>query len=245
MGTACYSSIYPINLLATKMSQPNRQCVAAGRGEMRPGRCENCRLIPIVTFGGELSDGVGPDQKRHLELCTTYLLSRQVAGQILRVIASHFSLIEPVKRRCQSVRDLVRKFRRSSFEHGNNPGTIRVSFYIPMRISVPASPRKSLQFQIKVLCHVKTRQDHVRAPAWPTPHILCCDTRNRDLRFLLHFRQRARVSKTVIALTSSAAGDVANSIMAATNLTQKPTRYCFGVRGLRDRVFSDQKVKRG
>jgi hypothetical protein len=54
----------------------------------------------------------------------------------------------------QSVRNLVRNFRRFGFGRRNNPGTIRFPFYYLSRFFfAPASSRKFLKFQIKVFCH--------------------------------------------------------------------------------------------
>ena len=71
----------------------------------------------------------------------------------------------------QSVRGLVRNFRRFGFGRGNNPGTIRVPFDDSLRFSVPASPRKSLKFQIKVLCHGRGREFESRRPRHIFKHL--------------------------------------------------------------------------
>jgi len=94
------------------------------------------------------------------------LPSKQGAAvQILTGLAPILFASKPLQRRCQSVRDLVRNFRRSSSALGNNPGTIRIPFYDLLRFSVPASPRKSLKLQIKVPVTAEVASSSLVVPA--------------------------------------------------------------------------------
>jgi len=49
-------------------------------------------------------------------------------------------------------------------ESGNNAGTLRVPFPFLPRFYVPSRVRKSLKFQIKVLCHGRGRGFESRRP---------------------------------------------------------------------------------
>jgi len=51
-----------------------------------------------------------------------------------------------------------------TLESGNNAGTIRVPFCSLTRFSVPSGARKSLKFQIKMLCHGRGREFESRRP---------------------------------------------------------------------------------